>query len=131
MKTLIVEDELTSRLMLQGVLSGKGECHTAVTGEEAVEAFRRAIVSGQPYDLVCMDIKMSGIDGVEAVRQIRQIEENHGVRSTEGTKILMATADGTPGGIFQSFNAWCDAYFVKPIDAAKLIEKLRQMQLPV
>jgi two-component system chemotaxis response regulator CheY len=131
MKTLIVEDELTSRLMLQGVLSGKGECHTAVNGEEAVEAFRRAIVSGQPYDLVCMDIKMPGIDGVEAVRQIRMIEETHGVRSTEGTKILMATADGTPGGIFQSFNALCDAYFVKPIDAAKLIQKLRQMQLPV
>jgi two-component system chemotaxis response regulator CheY len=131
MKTLIVEDELTSRLLLQGILSGKGECHTAVNGEEAVEAFRISIVSGEPYDLICMDIKMPGIDGVEALRQIREIEETHGVQSTEGTKVLMATADESPGGIFQSFNALCDAYFVKPIDADKLIQKLRKMQLPV
>jgi len=131
MKTLIVEDELTSRLLLQGILSGKGECHTAVSGEEAVQAFRIATISGEPYDLICMDIKMPGIDGVEALRQIREIEETHGVKSTEGTKVLMATADESPGGIFQSFNALCDAYFVKPINADKLIQKLRKMQLPV
>jgi two-component system chemotaxis response regulator CheY len=131
MKTLIVEDELTSRLLLQGILSAKGECHTAVSGEEAVEAFRISLISREPYDLICMDIKMPGIDGVEALRQIREIEEKHGVPSTEGVKVLMATADESPSGIFQSFNALCDAYFVKPINADKLIQKLRKMQLPV
>jgi len=131
MKTLIVEDDFTSRLFLQGILSRNGECHTAVNGEEAVEAFRIGIVSGEPYDLVCMDIKLPGIDGVEAVRLIRDIEEKHGVLSTNGTKILMATADDTPSGVLQAFNALCDAYFVKPIDAAKLTEKLRNMGLRV
>ena len=42
MKTLIVEDDFTSRLLLQASLSAYGECHIAVNGKEAVEAFRTA-----------------------------------------------------------------------------------------
>ena len=40
MRTLIVEDDFTSRLLLQTVLSRYGECHVAINGKEAVEAFR-------------------------------------------------------------------------------------------
>ena len=42
MKTLIVEDDFTSRLFLQTFLSRYGECHIAVNGKEAVEAFRHS-----------------------------------------------------------------------------------------
>ena len=47
MRTLIVEDDFTSRLLLQSFLSQYGECHIAVNGKEAVEAFRAAQESGQ------------------------------------------------------------------------------------
>ena len=127
MKTLVVEDELTSRLTLQTVLSSYGVCHSAVDGEEAVEAFRMAVDCGQLYDLICMDIKMPGMSGVEAVRQIRGIEERNGVLSSNGAKIVMVTAVETPQGVVQSFNALCDEYLVKPIDAGKLLEMLRLM----
>ena len=39
MRTLIVEDDFTSRLLLQSLLAQYGECHIAVNGREAVEAF--------------------------------------------------------------------------------------------
>jgi two-component system chemotaxis response regulator CheY len=42
MKTLIVEDDFTSRLFLQKILSPYGECHIAVNGNEAVQAFQMA-----------------------------------------------------------------------------------------
>lgn len=129
MKTLVVEDELTSRILLQNILSRYGTCHVAVNGEEAVEAFRMARVEAAPYDLICMDIRMPGMDGVEAVRQVRAIETKDGVLSSHGTKIIMQTADTDMKDIVQSFKALCDGYLIKPVSAASLIDELRKMTL--
>ena len=44
---LLVEDDFASRLLLQTFLSRYGECHIAVNGREAVEAFRAALEQGR------------------------------------------------------------------------------------
>ncbi len=75
LRVLLVEDDFTSRLLLQTFLSRYGDCHIAVNGHEAVEAFRDALARGQRYDMICMDIMMPEMDGGEAVRQIRAMEE--------------------------------------------------------
>jgi len=46
MRTLIVEDDFTSRLLLQSFLAQYGECHIAVNGMEAIAAFRASQQSG-------------------------------------------------------------------------------------
>lgn len=56
MKSLIVEDDFTSRLLMQKFLAPYGESHVAVNGKEAVAAFKNAISLGEPYHLVCLDI---------------------------------------------------------------------------
>ena len=80
MRTLIVEDDFTSRILLQTFLSRYGECHIAVNGTEAIEAFRTANAQNRRYDLICMDIIMPEMDGDEALRQIRSIEQASGRR---------------------------------------------------
>src|ERR1035441_10919767 len=95
MKTLVVEDDFTSRLTLHTFLSRYGECHIAVNGREAVDAFRSALDSGRGYDLICMDIMMPEMDGREAVRQIRELEESRGTLSTHGAKIIMRSEEHT------------------------------------
>ena len=129
MKSLIVEDEFTSRALLQSMLARYGDCHIAVSGEEAVTAFRMAVESGHPYGLVCMDIRLPGMDGVDAVRCLRSIEQQCGVLSTYGTRILMTTASGNPDAVMQSFHALCDGYFVKPIDTGILHAELQRLGL--
>ena len=129
MKTLIVEDDFTSRLFLQTFLSRYGECHIAVNGKEAVKAFRMATDSASPYDLICMDIMLPEMDGKEAVKQMRTVEEARGVNSTHGSKIIMTTAVTDMKDIVQSFRELCDAYLFKPIDTAKLVSELKSLQL--
>jgi two-component system, chemotaxis family, chemotaxis protein CheY len=128
-KTLIVEDDFTSRLLLQEILKGYGPTHIAVNGREAVDAVRTALKAGQPYDLICLDIMMPEMDGQAALRQIRGLEEARGIYSTDGTKIIMTTALGDLKNSTRAFMALCDAYLVKPIDKAKLLEHLRAYQL--
>jgi len=129
MHTLIVEDDFTSRLLLQSFLSKYGECHIAVNGKEAVAAFCAAQKDGQAYDLICMDIMMPEMDGHDAVKEIRAIEEEGGTLSTNGVKIIMTTALGDPKNVVQSFKSLCDAYLFKPIDTGKLLGHMREMRL--
>ena len=129
MKTLIVEDDFTSRLLLQELVKSYGTSHIAVNGKEAVEAVRQAMEDGKPYDLICMDIMMPEMDGQEALRKIRAQEEASGILSTKGVKIVMTTALGDPKNVIAAFGNLCDAYLTKPVQKAKLLEELRKLKL--
>ncbi|MGA3029044.1 MAG: response regulator [Bryobacteraceae bacterium] len=128
-RMLLVEDDFACRLLLQSFLSRYGECHVAVNGREAVEAFRSAFERGQRYDLICMDIMMPEMDGREAVRQVRALEEAHGVLSSSGVKIIMTTTVDDLKEIIRCFKELCDAYLMKPIDLAQLLVHMRSWQL--
>ena len=129
MKTLVVEDDFTSRLTLHTFLSRYGECHIAVNGREAVEAFRSALDSGRGYDLICMDIMMPEMDGREAVRQIRELEESRGTLSTHGAKIIMTTAVQEVKEVVQCFKQLCDSYMMKPISLSELYKEIESYHL--
>ncbi len=129
LRMLLVEDDFASRILLQTFLSNYGECHVAVNGREAVEIFRYGLERGQRYDLIAMDIMMPEMDGREAVRHIRALEEEHGIPSTSGAKIVMTTAVDDVKEVIRCFHELCDSYLVKPIDLAKLLDQMRAYQL--
>jgi CheY-like chemotaxis protein/HPt (histidine-containing phosphotransfer) domain-containing protein len=129
LRMLLAEDDFACRLLLQTFLSRYGECHVAVTGKEAVEAFRSAYERGQTYDLICMDIMMPEMDGREAVRQIRAVEESWGILSTAGATIIMVTALDEMKEVFHCFQELCDAYVIKPVDLDELLGHMRSYNL--
>jgi len=129
LRALLVEDDFTSRLLLQTFLARYGDCHIAVNGREAVEAYRLALERGRGYDLICMDIMMPEMDGREAVRQIRAMEEAQGILSTYGAKIIMTTALSDLKEVIRSFRELCDAYLVKPIDLGQLLAHMKSCKL--
>jgi two-component system chemotaxis response regulator CheY len=129
MKTLIVEDDFSSRLLLQSLLGRYGECHVAVNGKEAVQAFQMAKESGRGYDLICMDIMMPEMDGNAALREIREVEAAVGVQSSAAAKVIMTTALTDIKDVITAFQGLCDAYLFKPIDKAKLLEHLQLLRL--
>ena len=129
MKTLIVEDDFTSRLLLQEFLNPYGPSHVAVNGAEAVEAVTAALDTGEPYNLICLDIMMPEMDGQTALKLIRGMEEATGIFSNRGAKIIMTTALSDVKNIADAFRGLCDAYLMKPIDRARLLDELRKLKL--
>lgn len=129
LKTLIVEDDFTSRLLLQKLLKSYCQSHVAVNGKEAVEAVRAALEADEPYGLIFLDIMMPEMDGQQALREIRASEEAKGILSSNGAKIVMTTALSDMKNLSSAFGSLCNAYMVKPIDKAKLLEELRKLEL--
>lgn len=129
MKTLIVEDDFTSRLLMQELLKPYGPAHVAINGQEAVAAARAAREAGEPYDLICLDIMMPEMDGQTALRGIRGDEESRGIQSCDGAKIVMTTALTDLRHVDAAFYGLCDAYLTKPIEKAKLIATLADLGL--
>jgi|GraSoiStandDraft_46_1057282.scaffolds.fasta_scaffold705505_1 two-component system chemotaxis response regulator CheY len=128
MKSLIVEDDLVSRMFLKGVLSRYGECQTVLNGKEAVEAIAAASGEGHPFDLVCMDIMMPEMDGQTALAKIREFEHASQQRAT---KVIMTTALGDRDNVAKACAASCDGYLLKPIRLEKLLQQMRALHLIV
>lgn len=135
MKSLIVEDDFTTRKLMQIYLEELGECFVAVNGKEAIDAFSEALDGSQPYDLICLDIMMPEMDGMEALKNIRKIEEEYRkVTELSAVKVIMTTAKDQSMDVFGAFNIGCEAYMIKPIRKSDLfdeIAKLGLIELPV
>lgn len=127
MRTLVVEDDLTSRRLMQKIFSEFGETSTAVNGVDALGIYQKSLDEGTPFDLICMDIMMPEMDGQTALKEIRLLEEKSG--AIEGIKIIMTTALADAKNVIDAFREQCDGYLVKPIDKNKIMEKLQELDL--
>jgi len=61
MRILIVDDDPATLLCLGKALAPLGQVTTAVSGQEALEAFGNALAEGRPFPLVSLDIIMPGL----------------------------------------------------------------------
>lgn len=124
MHFLVVEDEFTSRRILQRILSEHGDSDVAVDGSEAQHAFAIALEEGTPYDAVFLDIMLPGMDGQEVLASLRKLEEQHGVGVGAGVKVIMTTSLSDAKNVMQAFRSGCESYLVKPIDREKVVGEL-------
>jgi response regulator NasT len=108
-RVVIAEDEAIIRLDLKEILEGEGYQVVGETGrgDEAVEP----VAQHQP-DLAILDIKMPGIDGIEAARRI---SAEHRVA------VLILTAFSQRNLIEEARDAGVAAYLVKPFQRSELV----------
>jgi two-component system chemotaxis response regulator CheY len=128
-KTLIVEDELTSRVVLRELLKRFGPPQVAMNGAEAVEAVRAALENTEPFELICLDIEMPEMNGQDALKRIRQLEEEAGLTPEKRARVIMTTAHSDRDNVIQAIQSQCDYFLVKPIDGRALLEELRRLGL--
>tara|TARA_B110000483_G_scaffold136605_1_gene163346 strand:+ start:3077 stop:3472 length:396 start_codon:yes stop_codon:yes gene_type:complete len=129
MKILLVDDNFVSRKLLNSLLSGVGVCSPAASGEEALSLFVEAAKAEEPFDLICLDIMMPGLDGHETLSAIREWELDNAVDHISGVKVIMITAMDDKKNVFQAFKSGCESYIVKPIEQIKLMEAISRLGL--
>jgi len=129
MRILITDDNYASRRLLKAFLKEYGECDFAVNGQEAIDSFKKAWQEESPYKLICLDIMMPEVDGMEALRQIRAWESSEGIAEADQAKVIMTTALDDRKDIIESFNEGCEGYLIKPVEEAQITKVLIQLGL--
>ena len=129
MRSLIIEDDPANQFILKQFLAPYGQSSVASDGASGVELFCQALDKELPFDLVCIDIMMPGMDGLEALKQIRQEEASRGIVGLEGVKIIMASAVADSSTVIKSFREGCEAYLIKPLNHEDLVRNLRTLKL--
>ncbi len=123
-RILIVEDDMVSRKFLMKFLRQYGDCDLVVDGLEAIDAYLLALKDGFPYDLICLDVMMPKIDGMQVLKTIQDLERQKGIPENQKSKIIMTTVLGETQIVQSAFDYGCNAYASKPIDMPKMTEVL-------
>jgi signal transduction histidine kinase len=107
-RVLIAEDQVLVKEMIHGMLeeAGYAVIGTAADGRQTIEATNRL----HP-DIIIMDIKMPGMDGIEAAQRISE---------QCPTPVIILTAYETPELIQRASTAGVGAYLLKPPDVREL-----------
>lgn len=125
-KILIVEDELSSKRILNLFLSPLGKIDVAVNGNEAISAVKKGINNNQPYELVFLDIITSKLDGISALKKIREVENQHKLNGHAKSKIIMISPNTDRNFILNAAQSGCTGYMIKPIDKTRLYNEIRK-----
>lgn len=129
MRALIIDDDKANQFILQQFLAPFATTAVAGDGEQGLDLFTKAIEQQLPFDLVCLDIMMPGIDGVEVLRQIRAKEADLGLIGLDGVKVIMITAVAETATVVGAFRDGCEAYLIKPLNRDELVRNLKTLKL--
>jgi len=112
---LVVDDEAVTRVSLLDALRLEGyDVATAASGEEAVSLLDKR----GPFDLVILDLKMPGMDGLEVAERIHA--------SSSDTVIVLLTAFGTMETAIEAIRKGAHDYLLKPCPIPKILESVRE-----
>ncbi len=113
-RVLLVDDEEPFVRGMSRLLKFRGfEVSTALNGEEAVDAIKQ-----RGFDVVVLDIKMPGMDGIETLGEIKKLEPE--------TEVIMLTGHASLSSGAQALRKGAYDYLMKPCDPEDLIEKIRE-----
>jgi DNA-binding response OmpR family regulator len=115
-RVMIVDDEASARVSLAEILRLEGYyVATAASGEEAISLLEK---NEDPFDLMVLDLKMPGMDGLELTEAIR--------KRSPGTIIILLTAYGALDTAVQAIRQGAHDYLLKPCPIPEVLESVRK-----
>src|SRR6185436_5015181 len=114
-RVLIVDDQSLIRVGIQALLQRKPDIEVVGHASDGEEALRQ--IAALDPDVVLMDIRMPGMDGVEATRQLV-------ARGTRAGIIILTTFQDD-ANVFSALAAGARGYLLKDTDHKQLAEAIR------
>jgi two-component system KDP operon response regulator KdpE len=112
---MVVDDEAVTRVSLSDALRLEGyEVATAASGEEALGLCDKQ----GPFDLVVLDLKMPGMDGLEVATRLHD--------AFPDTIVILLTAFGTMETAIEAIRRGAHDYLLKPTPVPKILESVRK-----
>lgn len=113
-KILVIDDEELVRDSLGEILRLEGyTVESAASGEEALERLEQ-----EPFDLLLLDLKMPGIDGIEVMHTV--------VKQYPETKVVLLTGHGSLESAIDSLRAGAQDYLLKPVQSRELLHSVSE-----
>jgi len=111
-KVLIVDDEERFRITLRKLLAARGvEAQASGSAEEAL-----AELAEKPYDVILLDVRMPGMNGIEALSEIKKLDRNLEVIILTGHASVDVAVEIMRGGGYE--------YLLKPCPIEELMDKI-------
>ena len=116
MKILIVDDVATNRIVMKVKMAAAGYQPLLVAdGASCLE-----LVRYDKPDLILLDMSLPVVDGWDAAKALKTND------ATKAIPIIALTAHAMAGDKEKAIQAGCDDYDTKPVDLARLLEKIEQ-----
>ncbi|WP_338471060.1 response regulator [Niallia sp. XMNu-256] len=113
-KILIVDDQYGIRILLNEVLQKEGyDTYQAANGLQALE-----IVQENVPDLILLDMKIPGMDGIEILKRVKAIHPD--------MKVIIMTAYGELDMIQEAMDLGAMTHFAKPFDIVEIREAVKK-----
>lgn len=127
MRILIADDDFVNRRFLEKIMGQYGEVIAVDNGMSAVDEVSVAMEEQQLFDLICLDIMMTKLDGYKTLEAIREAEKKYCVHNENRAKVIMISAlDEVALDNIQVCSDY-DAYICKPIVLEKFHRLLEKM----
>ena len=127
---LVIEDDALGRKILENFFSEFARCDTAEDGTTGYGLFEQAILEDNPYDLICTDITMPGLNGHELIKKIRSREQSLPIHGYMRTTIFVISASNCARDMENALlDSDCDDYIVKPFRQEMLKALLEKYNL--
>ena len=125
-----VANELVNLVLISRQLEEYFECEMAKSGDAALCSFDLAHMLESPYSLICLDIMMPGMDGLQVLKHIREAENALVVPPDQEAKVMIISSDAAHTTILKSFfDCGASSYLTKPINRKKMIQELMTLNL--
>lgn len=119
LRVLVVDDDRDLAESLEMALQGRGHrVEVANSGEDAVARF-----ANEPFDIAFLDVRLPGINGVEALRRIRKLRPD--------ARVVMITGYSAEENLHSARDHGALGVLRKPFSLQKLFEYLGQLELGV